>query len=124
MDNRKMYRVLSTVVFVLVFAGITLAHEVTITEPAKLGNGPEIQPGTYRVEVVKNQDTSEAVFYKGRDLVVRVPVTLAEESTKSRQTEVHFDILDSGRLITQIRVAGWKERLVFKEPAKGAVVAE
>jgi hypothetical protein len=124
MEYRMIYRMLSVVVFVLVSASSTMAHEVTIGERARLGNGPELQPGTYRLELVKNQDTSEAVFYKGENLVARAPITVVKESDKSRQTEVHSVLLDSGRVINQIRVAGWKERLVFRERTQTPVMAE
>ncbi len=124
MEHKVIYHTLAAVVFVLVSASLTLAHEVNIDYRARLGNGPELQPGTYRLEVVKNQDTSEAVFYKGRDLVIRVPITIAAESDKCRQTEVHYELLDSGRVINQIRVAGWKEKLVFRERAQAPAVAE
>jgi hypothetical protein len=121
MEHRMMYRTLAIVVFVLIAASLALAHEVNIVYQAKLGNGPELQPGTYRLDVVKNQDTSEALFYKGRELVIRVPITIAAESDKFRQTEVHYELLDSGRVINQIRIQGWKERLVFREPAQTPV---
>ena len=124
MEHRIMYRFLMAVVFVLVSAGITLAHEVKIDHRAKLGNGPELQPGTYRLELMKTQDTSEAAFYQGGDLVTRVPITISVEPNKSRQTEVHYELLDGGHVINQIRVEGWKERLVFSERAQTPVVAE
>jgi len=124
MDHKMMYRTLAVVAFVLVAASVTLAHEVVISNRARLGNGPELQPGTYRLEVIKNQGVAEAAFYKGRDLVVRVPITIATESDKSPQTEVHSEVLESGRVINQIRLAGQKERLVFREPVPTPVTAE
>ena len=59
MSKRMGYRILSTLVCTLVFVSIAAAHEVSIGERARVGNGPELQPGTYRVEVVKNQDSAE-----------------------------------------------------------------
>ncbi|HMD99440.1 MAG TPA: hypothetical protein VKM93_19195 [Terriglobia bacterium] len=125
MNHRMIYRMLlAAVVFVLFAASLGLAHTVTIGKGARLGNGPEVQPGTYRLEVIKNQSTTEAAFYKGRDLVVRVPITLVAESDESPQTEVHYEVLDSGRVINQIRLEGAKERLVFREPTPTPVTAE
>ncbi|HEV2350601.1 MAG TPA: hypothetical protein VG028_12225 [Terriglobia bacterium] len=121
MKHRMIYRSLIAFAFALLSASLTLAHEVTIGERARLGNGPELQPGTYRLELVKNQQTAEAVFYKGGDLVARVPITIVKESDKSRQTEVHSQLLEGERVISQIRVAGWRERLVFGEPAQTPV---
>ncbi|HEV2425122.1 MAG TPA: hypothetical protein VGZ29_09880 [Terriglobia bacterium] len=121
MKRRAIVRVVGLVAFLLAGAGIGLAHEVFITYQAKLGNGPELQAGTYRVEIVKNQDLSEVAFYQGKELIAQVPITIVMESQKSRHTEVHFESLDNGRVINQIRVAGWKETLVFREPAPAPV---
>jgi hypothetical protein len=106
-------RLLAAVVFMFVFVGVAAAHEVRISNVAKVGNNSELQPGTYRVEVVKNQGSSEVLFYEGSDLRLRAPVTLEPESEKSQLTEVHYSDLDGGKVITQIRIRGWKERLVF-----------
>src|SRR5208337_2847718 len=63
MNHRMIYRMLlAAVVFVLFAASLGLAHTVTIGKGARLGNGPEVQPGTYRLEVIKNQSTTEAAF--------------------------------------------------------------
>ena len=124
MSSRMTFRLLATVVFVFVAAGLTLAREVMITYQAKLGEGPELQPGTYQVELIKNQETSEVAFYQEDDLVAQVPVTIVTESEKSNRTEVHYETLDGGRVINQIRVAGWKERLVFREPTPTPVTTD
>ena len=121
MNDKAIHQALFTTIFVLAAAGFTLAHEVVISDQAKLGNGPELQPGSYQIELIKNQDTSEAAFYKAGDLVIRVPVIIVAESEKSRQTEVHYETLDQGRVINQIRVAGWKEKLVFRAQPKTSV---
>ena len=100
----------------LLFAATTsLAHEVRISGAARLGNGPIIEGGTYRIEVIKNQDSSDAVFYHHDGEVARVPVTLVSEPAKADRTEVHSELRDDGRVITQIRLEGSKEALVFEE---------
>jgi hypothetical protein len=109
------FRLLSAVIFMFVFAAIAAAHEVTISQPAKVGNGSHLQPGTYRVEVVKNQDSSEALFYEGRDLRLRVPVTLTTGAKKAQYTEVHSTALSDARVITQIRLQGSRETPVFDQ---------
>lgn len=124
MKLRMLYHSLLAFALVLVAASLTLAHDVTISERAKLGNGPELNAGTYRLKLVKNQDTSEAVFYKGGDQVARVPITIVNESDKSRHTEVHSQLLDGERVINEIRVAGWKETLVFSKSVQQPAVAE
>jgi hypothetical protein len=109
------YRILSALVCTLVLVSIATAHEVSIMHQAKVGSGPELQPGTYRVEVVKNQDSAEVRFFQGRDLVATAPATLTKEAVKCNNTEVHSEQVDGGWLITKIRLAGSKEGLVFKQ---------
>jgi hypothetical protein len=115
MFKRMGYRLLAVAICMLVFVPIAAAHEVHITGPAKVGNNPELQPGTYRVEVVKNQDSSEVLFYKEGDLWLRAPVTLVPETNKAQYTEVHYAELNDGKVITRIRLQGSKESLVFNQ---------
>jgi len=115
MSKRMRCRILSALVCTLVFVSIASAHEVSIMHQAKVGSGPELQPGTYRVEIVKNQDSAEVRFFQGGDLVLQAPVTLTKENVKSNFTEVHYEQVDGGRVITKIRLAGSKEGLAFKQ---------
>jgi hypothetical protein len=114
MKHKLMYCGIAVSLVLLFAAGTSVAHEITISTTARLGNGPTLEAGKYRVELIKNQDSSDAVFYRGHgDEVVRTPVTLVAEPSKSIQTEVHSREVDSGRVITQIRLQGSKETLVF-----------
>lgn len=117
---RMAYRTLSTLACALVFVSVAAAHEVSISQRVRIGNGPELQPGTYRVEVVKNQDSAEVTFSQGGDLVVTVPVTLTTEASKCKSTEIYSEAVDGGRVITKIRLQGSKESLVFTQDAPKA----
>ena len=114
MNRMRICRGLLTGAFVLAAAGFALANEVVINNQAKLGSGPELRPGTYRLKLIKNHDTSEVAFYKSGNLVIQVPVVTVAETEKSPRTEVHYETLDQAKVISQIRIAGWKETLVFK----------
>ena len=124
MKSRKIHQLLFTVVFICIPAAITLAHDVRISKPVRLGNGPELQPGTYRLELVKNQNGAECLFYKGKDLVVRVQTTVVQESQKSPHTALHSELIDNGRVITHIQVQGWRETLLFERPAEKPVTVQ
>ena len=114
MRHKLMYWGITAFLVLLFTAGSSVAHEITISTTARLGNGPTLEAGKYRVELIKNQDSSDAVFYRGHDdEVARTPVTLVAEDSKSRQTEVYSRTIDGGRVITQIRLQGSKETLVF-----------
>jgi hypothetical protein len=108
------YRILATVIYTVVFVSIAAAHEVRISRPARVGNGPELQAGTYRVEVVKTQDSAEVRFYQEGDVVATAPASLANEAGKCNFTEVHSEKVDGEQVITRIWLQGSKESLVFK----------
>src|ERR1019366_6209842 len=115
MSKKIGYRILSTLVCTLVFVSIAAAHEVSIGQRSKVGSGPELRPGMYKVEVVKNQDSAEVRFFKSGDLVATVPATLTQEAEKCAATEVHSQEFGGGQVITKIWLQGSKESLVFNQ---------
>ena len=115
MSKRTRYRILSTLVCTLVFVSIAAAHEINIGQLAKIADGQVLEPGTYRVEVEKNQNSAEVLFYQGDELVVTAQATLTKEAMKCNATEIHSDAVDGERVITKIWLQGWKDSLVFKQ---------
>jgi hypothetical protein len=101
----------------LIFAGLALAStkEVSVSYPAKLTSGQELQPGSYKVEVLNTQSTPEVVFYKGKEVVARTPVKLVEQPKKSDRTMITYNTQENTRIIDEIWLAGWKEKLVFEK---------
>ncbi|MFZ0960584.1 MAG: hypothetical protein WAO35_06730 [Terriglobia bacterium] len=114
MSERIQCLILSTLVCTLAFVSMAVAQQVTIMDRAKVGNGPALRSGTCQVQVVKNQDSAEALFYREGDLWLRAPVTLVEETKKARHTEIHSKELNGETVITKIRLQGSKESLVFE----------
>ena len=108
-------RILSTLVCTLAFVSIAAAHEVSITSRAFVGEDTRLQPGTYRVEVEKNQDSAEVLFFQGGELIGTAPAIFTKEAVKCNNTEVYSDEVDGERVITKIWLQGWKESLVFKQ---------
>lgn len=84
---------------------------VQIVEQARLGNGPELQPGDYRVTLVENSNSTEVAFYRNGKLVAQVPVQVVDGGNKFSETEVHSNT--DTHSITEIRLKGWSQRLVF-----------
>jgi hypothetical protein len=112
---RMAYRTLFTLACALVFVSLAAAHELSFAQRMRIGNGPELQPGTYRVEVVKKSDSVEVTFSQGDDLMLTVPATLTQEASKCKSTEIYTETVDGGRVITKIRFQGSKESLVFTQ---------
>jgi hypothetical protein len=119
MSRKMRYGILTTLICMVAFVSIAAAHEVSIPHRANVGNGPALEPGTYRVEVVKSQDSSEVLFYKGGDLWLRAPVILVEETDKAQRTEIYYEQLNDAKVINQIRLRGLKESLVFNRAPSG-----
>jgi len=117
-------RILLNLVCTLVFVSITSAHEVTITRRAFVAEDTELQAGTYRVEVEKNQDSPEVLFFQGGDLAAAARAKLTKEAVKCNHTEVHYDEVDGGRVITKIRLRGLKDGLVLIYPNRTSPIAE
>ncbi len=124
MFKRMGCRILPSLVCTLVFASIASAHEVHITRRAFVAEDTQLQPGTYRVEVEKNQDSAEVLFFQGGDFVAAARATLTKEAVKCNGTEVHYDEVDGGRVLTKIRLQGSKEGLVFIYPNRAPPLAE
>ena len=70
-------------------AGLRVHHRSPRSEHHESGDSSEtdaeLQPGTYRVEVEKNQDSAEVRFFQGGDLVATAPATLTKEAAKCKQ---------------------------------------
>jgi hypothetical protein len=115
MSKRMRYGILSSIVCMLVFVSIAAPRDVKIMGRTKVGNGPELQPGTYQVEVVKNQDSAEVRFFQEGDLVVTAPAKLIDEAMKCSRTEIHSTEVDGGTVITKIWLQGSKESLRFEQ---------
>jgi hypothetical protein len=114
MSKRMGYRIVSALICTFIFGSIAAAHEINIGQRVKVGTDAELEQGTYRVEVERNQNSAEVLFYQGEELVAAAQAKLTKEEVKSNQTEVHSEEVDGTRVITKIRLQGWKESLVFK----------
>jgi hypothetical protein len=105
---------------VLFFAvGLAFAkmEDVTIDQTAKLADGPQLAAGSYKVDVLNPQNKPEVVFYRGKDVVAKVPAKLVQTPTKAEYTEVTYDTIMHPEIITEIQLSGWKDKLVFSKSA-------
>ncbi len=121
MSQRPGRRSLYAVGYVFVLAPIASATDVVhISRHAKIGDDWELEPGMYRVEVERNQNSAEVLFFQREDLVAAAHATLSREYVNSNHTEVHSEKVAGERVITQIRLQGWEESLVFRQDTSGA----
>jgi hypothetical protein len=115
MLRRMAYRTLWVLAAALVFLPAATAHQVSISQQTAVGNGTNLEPGTYRVEVVKGQEAAEVKFFLRDNMVASVSATLTPEGEKCRATQVHTDVVDGANVITKIWLVGSRESLVFRQ---------
>lgn len=81
---------------------------------AKLGNGPEIQPGNYKMTLMDDSNTPKVGFYQNGKLVAETSAKLVSEPEKSQQTEIFYNHQGKkDETVTQVQISGWTQKLVF-----------
>lgn len=113
MAQRVGYRFLSALISTLALASLAVAQEVMILDGSKVGNGPELEGGTYRLQVIRNRDSTKVLFYKGGDLLAARSATVVKQTKKARHTEIDYLDPDGENIITRIWIEGSKESLIF-----------
>src|SRR5690242_18701678 len=87
--------------------GIVKCKTVDVVYQSKLGNGPELQPGQYKVEVNEASTTPEVMFYQDGKLVAKAPVKLVDMGKKADATEIDYNQASHQQVITSMRLDGW-----------------
>jgi hypothetical protein len=94
--------------------------EITVIYPSKIANGPELKPGTYKVEVNDHTSSPQVAFYQDGKLVAQVPAKLVDQGKKLDTTQVYYDTVGNDRVITQIDLQGWTQKVMFGSSSSGA----
>ncbi len=122
--NTNWRRSASTAVTILLFAAALATAKfpslgkstsksvhVDISSVVNIGNGVELQPGTYKMTVMDGLNPPEVAFYNNGELVAQIPARLGDEGKKANQTEIVSNI--NTHSITEIRPQGWTQSIVF-----------
>lgn len=117
MFQRIGWPIVAVLTCTLAFVSTALAQQVTIMDETSVGKGATLEGGTYRIKVVRKGKSSQALFYQGGELWLRVPVTVVEEAKKTRHTEVDYREPFGALVVTKICIEGSRECLLFKPPA-------
>jgi len=123
---RKWILATASVVFLtanLTFAGYLGIHRssqrsagIELARTSKVPGGPTLEPGSYKVVLLNDSSTREVGFYRNGELIGQAPVKLVDQGKKFRETEVDANILDDhSEVMTEMRLSGWTERVVFSE---------
>ena len=119
--NENAFRLPGALAIALLFAtSLALAKtettEVDITHLSRVGTIQSLKPGSYLIEVMLSQKTPEVLFYRDGKPVAKTAATIVEEPQKNDVTEVELDTRNQKfDVITEIRPAGWKERIEFPD---------
>ena len=129
MNHNAIKRALAAVVALLFAGGVasakfpkpgksgTKSANVTIIQAAKLGNGPELQPGDYRATLTPGSDSTEVAFYQDGKLVAKAPAKLVDQGKKAAQTEINYD--RQNNMITEMEISGLTQKVVFSGAGTG-----
>jgi hypothetical protein len=119
MQRKSLFPVLAAMITLLFATGLAFAktRDVTLDRTAKLADGPQLAAGSYKVDVLNMQTKPEVVFYQRKDVVAKVPAKLVEAPMKAEYTEVTYNTASHPQIITAIQLSGWKDKLVFANPA-------
>jgi hypothetical protein len=91
--------------------------QITVLYTSKIGNGPELKPGNYKVEVAANAKPIEVTFYQNGRLVAQAPAKLVNEGKKADDTQIYYNNAGNEHVITRLDMQGWNEQVMF--PASG-----
>jgi hypothetical protein len=84
---------------------------------AKIGNGPEIQPGNYKITLMDDSTSPKVGFYQNGKLVAETSARLVSEPNKSQQTEIYYNTQgQDSHVVTEVEVSGWTQKVVFSNP--------
>jgi hypothetical protein len=99
--------------------------DVDVPYSATIPNGPTLQPGSYKIELVNDSTSAKVDFYQNGALVAEAPVELVDTGSKFSQTEVYYYNPDnSTRVMTQIDLKGETQKAMLAASDSSAVSAK
>lgn len=120
MTKRFVICVLGASMAITLSAGMAAAKSSTVhfDRPARLGSGPTINAGSYRVVLMNQSSNPEVAFYQGSKQVAEVPAKLVSLPKKNSETDVIYDQSQKGSsVVTEIDLDGWNQKIVFSPNA-------
>ncbi len=89
--------------------------DVTLAEPARLANGPELKAGDYQVAVSREGAQSMVNFFQNDKLIAQAPAKLVATGQKIDETAVDLNE-PSGPPgeITAVELQGWHQKIVLE----------
>jgi hypothetical protein len=99
----------------------TESGNVNLIHTSRIGNGPELKAGTYKVELAKNASSPEVMFYQNGKLTGKARPHLVSEAKKIDQTEIQYNTAGNQHVVTEIDVRGWRQELKFSSLQSAAM---
>ena len=100
-----------TVVCLILFSSGALQasgmKNFTIYEKLRLSNS-QLNPGTYKVEILEMGQTGELDFYKDKTVVVKVPVEVEKLNTKVKE-DSYTTLQGNPPQVIEVKIAGERE---------------
>ena len=68
------------------------------------------------MDLLNTEATPKVVFYRGNEVVAEAAAKAVDGPKKANQTQILYTMKDNASIITEMRVAGWKEKRIIEEP--------
>jgi hypothetical protein len=113
---------LALAVILLFTAGLALSKTniksvgVTLTAVTVMPDGTQLQPGTYRMELLSDSSSAQVAFYKNDKLVCKCPVKLESAMEKVPANRMLFEVGNGTHVLRTLEIPGWSQMLVFGGP--------
>ena len=120
MTKRFVLCVLGASMAITLSAGMAAAKSSTVhfDRPTRLGSGPTINAGSYRIVLMNQSSDTEVAFYQGGKQVAEVPAKLVSLPKKNSETDVIYDQSQKdSSVVTEIDLDGWNQKIVFSSNA-------
>jgi hypothetical protein len=94
--------------------GVAKSDQVNIIYETRVGNGPTLKPGVYKLAVINDPQSPKVQFYQNGKRVAEVPAKIVSQNKKNPETEVYYNTVGKdGHVLTEIRLNGWTENIMF-----------
>ncbi len=101
--------------------GVAKSDQVNIIYETRVGNGPTLKPGVYKLAVINDPQSPKVQFYQNGKRVAEVPAKLVSQSKKNPETEVYYNTVGKDdHVLTEIRLNGWTENIMFPTQTEGS----
>lgn len=102
-------------------ASKNLTANVTLSVATTMPDGAVLQPGTYKMTLLSDQQEPKVEFYKNGKLICKCPVKLEALELKPDYTRLEYTSdANEAHFLNSVAVDGWTQKVIFGNPPENA----